>query len=119
MILSKELEEQLQRFRTTKSFALRGNLKKDLKDVIKMIKGYALNTECSTCCRNAMRELDAYMVSFDDAPVLQMKKSAIAFTGVKQKSLEEMSYKEIREIAAEKGIRGNIKRDELIKRIRA
>lgn len=111
MILNKELQEQLDRFRRTRSFRLDARLKKELAIIIKQIKGYNLNAECSTCCRNAMRELDAFMVQQDEVPVLQ-------FTGVKQKAPEEMTYAELKAIAKKQGITGNIKRDELIRRIK-
>lgn len=117
MILSKELTAQLDRFRRTRSFALPAPLKKELKDVIKVIKGYTLNAECGTCCRNAMRELDYYMNQIDEVPLLQ-KREVKPFTGVKQKNLDEMTYSELKAIAKEKGITGNIKRDELIRRIK-
>lgn len=117
MILSKELNEQLDRFRKTRSFRLDAPLKQDLKAVIQIIKGYTLNTECGTCCRNAMRDLDHYMNEQQDAPVLQMK-STVNFVGVKQWPLEEMSFKDIKAISKEHGIKGNYKKDELIRLIR-
>lgn len=117
MILSKELNAQIERYRRTKSFALPGPLKKELKDVIRVIKGYTLNAECGTCCRNAMRELESYMSQVEDVPLLQ-KREVKQFVGVKQKQLNEMTYSELKAIAKEKGIKGNIKRDELINKIK-
>lgn len=117
MILSKDLNAQIERYRRTKSFALDAPLKKELKDVIRVIKGYTLNAECGTCCRNAMRELDAYMSQVDEVPLLQ-KREVTPFIGIKQKPFEEMTYSELKAIAKEKGITGNIKRDELIRRIK-
>jgi hypothetical protein len=117
MILSKELNEQLERYRKTRSFRLDAPLKKDLKNVIQMIKGYNLNTECGTCCRNAMRDLDYYMSQHSEVPVLQVK-SNVTFVGIKQWPLEDMAFKDIKAIAKEKGIIGNFKRDKLIELIR-
>lgn len=118
MILSKELNEQLERFRKTRSFRLDAPLKRDLKSVILTIKGYTLNTECGTCCRNAMRDLDYYMSHQAEVPVLQVK-SNVTFVGIKQWPLEEISFKDIKAIAKEKGIIGNFKREKLIELIRA
>jgi hypothetical protein len=51
-----------------------------------------------------------------DEPAIKVKPQ-ITFIGVKQKRLDEMSYRELKDLAKSKGIIGNFKREKLIEEL--
>lgn len=57
MILSSELNAQLERFSKTRSCSLNSELKNELAMVLFDINGKRLNKSCGTCVRNAMQDV--------------------------------------------------------------
>ena len=57
MILSNELQAQVNRFGRTRSCSLTSELKNELAVILKEIKGIRLNKSCGTCIRNAMQDV--------------------------------------------------------------
>jgi hypothetical protein len=83
-------------------------LKNELALLLFQIKGTRLNKSCGTCIRNAMQDLINY---------LQNTQKTVAFVGIKQVppvNFDNMTYKELKELA---GVKGNIKREILIEMI--
>ena len=108
MILSNELQSQVTRFTQTRSCSMDSQLKNELALLLFQIKGTRLNKSCGTCIRNAMQDLINY---------LQNTQKTVAFVGIKQVppvNFDNMTYKELKELA---GVKGNIKREILIEMI--
>jgi hypothetical protein len=108
MILSNELQSQVTRFSKTRSCSMDSQLKNELAILLFQIKGTRLNKSCGTCIRNAMQDLINY---------LQNTQKTVAFVGIKQVppvNFDNMTYKELKELA---GVKGNIKREILIEMI--
>ncbi len=61
MILSKELNAQLERFSRTRSCSLGSELKNELALVLFETNGKRLNKSCGTCIRNAMQDVLNFM----------------------------------------------------------
>ena len=78
MKVSKELQEQVERFSRTRSFGLNAPLKKELADWYKAAGHGKLNIACSTCIRNGMGKL---LKSIQDGEHLVPR---IHFIGIKQ-----------------------------------
>lgn len=78
MKVSKELQDQVERFSKTRSFALNAPLKKELADWHKAAGHGKLNVACSTCIRNGMGKL---LKSIQDGEHLNPR---IHFIGIKQ-----------------------------------
>lgn len=78
MKVSKELQEQVERFSRTRSFGLNAPLKKELADWHKVAGHGKLNVACSTCIRNGMGKL---LKSIQDGEHLNPR---IHFIGIKQ-----------------------------------
>ena len=114
MNISVELREQAERFYKTRSFNLSHRLKQELADWLKATLDKKLNIKCGTCIRNAMNDLISYL--YVEQPAIKAKPQ-ITFIGVKQKRLDEMSYRELKDIAKAKGIIGNFKREKLIEEL--
>jgi hypothetical protein len=97
MKISEGLQGQLDRLSRTGSFGVSILLKKELKELtIKIGCTELVNMDCGTCVRRAMHDVNAYMKRVDSKPVLQMKMV---------KSAPEMTYKEMRRFAKDKGHR--------------
>jgi len=107
MILSKELQAQVDRFGKTRSCSLNSELKNELAIHLMAIKGIRLNKSCGTCIRNAMQDLL-------NASTKEVRIET--FIGIKQEApsadvdLDSMSYKELKQYA---GVKGNIKREKI------
>ena len=108
MKISKELQSQLDRLSRTGSFAVSILLKKELKQhTIDIGCTVLTNLDCGTCVRKAMHDVNAYQKRMESKPVLQMKMV---------KSETEMTYKEMRKFAKDKGHRlKNPTKEQLIK----
>lgn len=78
MKVSKELQDQVERFSKTRSFALNAPLKRELADWHKAAGHGKLNVACSTCIRNGMSKL---LKSIQDGEHLVPR---IHFIGIKQ-----------------------------------
>jgi hypothetical protein len=78
MKVSKELQDQVERFSKTRSFALNAPLKRELADWHKAAGHGKLNIACSTCIRNGMSKL---LKSIQDGEHLVPR---IHFIGIKQ-----------------------------------
>ena len=78
MKVSKELQDQAERFSKTRSFALNAPLKRELSDWYKAAGHGKLNAGCSTCIRNALGKL---LTSINQGDQL---KPRIHFIGIKQ-----------------------------------
>lgn len=111
MKISDELNAQAERYGRTYSFNLSVPLKHELALWYKSVCNKVLNIKCGTCIRNAMRDLIASMKN-DQKP--SIRKKIIPFTGVVNKALEDLSYKELKAMAKDKGIKGQYKKIELI-----
>lgn len=112
MKISEELSQQAERYERTRSFNLSNILKVELAAWYKDTQGKILNIGCGTCTRNAMRDLVAARNQS-----IQPAIRRVPFKGIvqpKPKAIEEMSYKELRAMAKEKGIKGTLKREEYI-----
>lgn len=112
MKISEELSQQAERYERTRSFNLSNILKVELAAWYKDTQGKTLNIGCGTCIRNAIRDLVAER-NQSTQPAIRR----VPFKGIvqpKPKTIEEMSYKELRAMAKEKGIKGTLKREEYI-----
>lgn len=128
MILSPELNAQLERFSRTRSCSLGSELKNELAIVLFETNGKRLNKSCGTCIRNAMQDVlnfishEVRIESFigvrheranavrperPDERELQQERESARKT---LEQLEKMSYKELKEYA---GVKGNIKRTKI------
>jgi hypothetical protein len=108
MILSNELQAQVDRFGRTRSCSLTSELKNELAVILKEIKGIRLNKSCGTCIRNAMQDVINHQM--DNVRIEK-------FIGIKQEApitedvdLDAMSYAELKAYA---GVKGNIKREKI------
>lgn len=128
MILSKELQAQVDRFGRTRSCSLSSDLKNELAIILFEIKGIRLNKSCGTCIRNAMQdvinftkneiELEHFIgirheranaVKPEEVTDEELEKEKKQSEELMQK-LNKMSYKELKEYA---GVKGNIKREKI------
>ena len=128
MILSPELNAQLERFSRTRSCSLGSELKNELAIVLFETNGKRLNKSCGTCIRNAMQDVlnfishevriesfigvrheraNAVRPETPDAEQMEKERNEVAKT---LEQLAEMSYKELKEYA---GVKGNIKRTKI------
>lgn len=114
MNISGELTAQAERFGKTRSFNMSHRLKQELAEWYYKRFNKSLNIKCGTCIRNAMNDLLSDMLG--DEPAIKAKPQ-ITFIGVKQKRLDEMTYRELKDIAKAKGIIGNFKREKLIEEL--
>ena len=91
---------QVDRYNLTRSFACNKPLLDELAQFDKAINGLTLNQSCSTCVRNAMRRLCAYLAESTAKP-------KISFIGVKQSAPDyaSMSYNQLKRAAKNKGIK--------------
>lgn len=94
MNISEQLRGQVERFNRTRSFALDNPAKKELAAWNKAAGFGTLNIGCSTCIRNAMQKLS-------NEVTLTPK---ISFIGVKQKSITEMTFNELKAEAKKRGL---------------
>lgn len=78
MKVSEELQQQVERFSKTRSFALNAPLKKELAEWHKAAGHGKLNIGCATCIRNGMSKL---LTSINEGEHL---KPRIHFIGIKQ-----------------------------------
>lgn len=78
MKVSNELQDQVERFSKTRSFALNAPLKRELADWHKAAGHGKLNIACSTCIRNGMSKL---LTSINEGEHLVPR---IHFIGIKQ-----------------------------------
>lgn len=128
MILSPELNAQLERFSKTRSCSLGSELKNELALVLFETNGKRLNKSCGTCIRNAMQDIlnfiqqEVKLANFigvrheranavhpdkpDEKQLQQEKEQA----GKTLEQLERLTYKELKAYA---GIKGNIKREKI------
>jgi hypothetical protein len=110
MKISNELQSQVDRYGRTGSFNLPKMLKVELAAWCQKVQNKVLNQNCGTCVRNAMRDL--YATQMIAEPKIKIKRTS--FIGVLQTPISEMSYKELKALATDKGIKGNFKKAELI-----
>ncbi len=105
---SKELQGQIDRLSRTGSFSVSMTLKKELKELTIEIGCTVLqNLDCGTCVRKAMHDVNAYSKRMESKPFVQMNMV---------KSAPEMTYKEMRRFAKDKGHRlKNPTKEQLIK----
>jgi len=108
MKLSKELQSQIDRLSRTGSFAVSMTLKKELKELTIEIGCTVLqNLDCGTCVRKAMHDVNAHQKRIQSKPFVKMNMV---------KSAPEMTYKEMRRFAKDKGYRlKNPSKEQLIK----
>ena len=78
MNISEELQQQLERYSSTRSFSLNAVMKKELNQWHISAGHGKVNLSCPTCVRNAMSKL---LKSINDGEHLKPK---IHFIGVKQ-----------------------------------
>ena len=78
MKVSKELQDQVERFSRTRSFGLNATFKRELADWHKAAGHGKLNVACSTCIRNGMSKL---LTSINEGEHLVPR---IHFIGIKQ-----------------------------------
>ena len=109
MKISKELQSQIERYNKTRSFALGQELLSELDELYQAQTEKKLNKRCGTCVRDAMRRISSIQ------PEPQKK---VEFLGVKQPSYEEMTFKEVKDIARAKGQHGNWSKDKIIQWLR-
>lgn len=114
MNISVELKAQLDRFSRTRSFNINHKLKQELADWYQTTLKKTLNIKCGTCIRNAMNDLLGHSIGSD--PAIKAKPQ-ITFIGVKQKQLDDMTYRELKDLAKARGIIGNFKREKLIEEL--
>lgn len=114
MNISDNLRAQAERYYRTQSFNLSNQDKQELATWYKSKFDKKLNIKCGTCIRNAMRDLVADI--YTQEPAIKLKPN-ITFIGVKQRTLEEMSYRELKDMAKAQGIIGNLKREKLIEEL--
>lgn len=101
---------QVDRYNLTRSFACNKPLLDELAEYDKTMNGQTLNKNCSTCVRNAMRRLCAYIESTKATP-------KITFKGIKQEAPDyasmiynnpdyaSMSYNQLKRAAKNRGIK--------------
>lgn len=91
---------QVDRYNLTRSFACNKPLLDELAEYDKTMNGLTLNKNCSTCVRNAMRRLCAYIESTKATP-------KITFKGIKQEAPDysSMSYNQLKRAAKNRGIK--------------
>lgn len=114
MILSNELQAQVNRFGRTRSCSLTSELKNELAVILKEIKGIRLNKSCGTCIRNAMQDvinhqmenvrIEKFIGIKQEAPIAQ--EAAVS----EDVDIFTMSYAELKAYA---GVKGNIKREKI------
>jgi hypothetical protein len=112
MKISEDLKQQVERYERTRSFNLNNVLKFELAAWYRDTQGKTLNISCGTCIRNAMRDLVA-AGNQSTQPAIRR----VPFKGIveeKPKNIAEMTYKELRAMAKEQGIKGTLKREEYI-----
>ena len=114
MNISTNLRAQVDRYHRTQSFNLSNQEKQELATWYRSKFNKSLNIKCGTCIRNGMRDLVAEMNTSE--PAIKLKPN-ITFIGVKQRTLEEMSYRELKDMAKAQGIIGNLKREKLIEEL--
>ena len=115
MKISEDLRIQMERYGRTSSFNLNNITKNELAIWYRDVQGKVLNISCGTCIRNAMRDLVANM---QNKPAQPSIRKVVPFKGITEsKPLTEMSYKELRALAKERGIKGTLKRDEYIEQL--
>ena len=113
MKISKDLQQQVERYGRTSSFNLNNVTKNELAAWYKDTQNKTLNISCGTCLRNAMRDIVAWFKRTSKEPAIRR----VPFKGIvqdKPKTISEMSYKELRAMAKDKGIKGTLKREEYI-----
>jgi hypothetical protein len=113
MKISKDLKQQVERYGRTSSFNLNNVTKNELAAWYKDTQNKTLNISCGTCLRNAMRDIVAWSKQGLKQPAIRR----IPFKGIveeKPKTIAEMTYKELRAMAKEQGIKGTLKREEYI-----
>lgn len=110
MKISNELQAQVDRYGRTGSFNLSNMLKSELAAWCLKAQNKVLNQGCGTCVRNAIRDL--YATRLISEPIIKVKRTS--FIGIAQTPISEMSYKELKALATDKGIKGNYKKAELI-----
>lgn len=113
MKISEDLKQQVERYERTRSFNLNNVLKFELAAWYRDTQAKTLNISCGTCIRNAMRDIVAWSKQASKEPSIRR----IPFKGIvqdKPKTITEMSYKELRAMAKDKGIKGTLKREEYI-----
>lgn len=122
MKISEGLQGQLDRLSRTGSFGVSILLKKELKELTIQIGCTELvNMDCGTCVRRAMHDVNAYQKRMESKPVLQMKRTEDEMKGGDiimsfEKKVTEMTYKEMRRFAKDKGHRlKNPTKEQLIK----
>jgi hypothetical protein len=109
MEISEQILSQLERLKKTGSFSLSMPYKKELARINNEIGGQPMpNLMCGTCVRTAMHNLNRFLTQKETKPVL-------AFKGVK--SINEMTFNELRTKAKANGFKANRKttKIELIK----
>jgi hypothetical protein len=112
MKISEDLKQQVERYERTRSFNLNNVLKFELAAWYRDTQGKTLNISCGTCIRNAMRDIVAFSKQATEPAIRR-----IPFKGIveeKPKTIAEMTYKELRAMAKEQGIKGTLKREEYI-----
>lgn len=128
MILSSELNAQLERFSKTRSCSLPSELKNELAMILFDINGKRLNKSCGTCVRNAMQDVLNFIshevkienfigVRHERAnavhPNLPDREEEAKERQQVAKTLEQLSRLTYKELKAYAGIKGNIKREKI------
>lgn len=94
---SKELQTQLDRLSNTGAFAVSTTLKKELQELTVSIGvNKLINLDCGTCVRQSMHQVNAHFRK--STPVLSMNMV---------KSVNEMTFSELRKSAKAKGFKIN------------
>jgi len=109
MKISKELKSQIERYNKTRSFSLGQELLSELDELYQAQTEKKLNKRCGTCVRDAMRRISSIQLE---------PQKKVEFLGVKQPSYEEMTFKEVKDIARAKGQHGNWSKDKIIQWLR-
>ena len=128
MILSPELNAQMERFSKTRSCSLGSELKNELALVLFETNGKRLNKSCGTCIRNAMQDVlnfishEVRLESFigvrheranaviPETPDREEEAKEAEQVEKTLKELEQLSYADLKKYA---GIKGNIKREKI------
>ena len=122
MILSSELNAQLERFSKTRSCSLNSELKNELALILFDINGKRLNKSCGTCVRNAMQDVLNFIsrevkltqfigIRHEQANDHSDRVTDTTRAGESLKAqLDKMTYKELKAYA---GVKGNIKREKI------
>ena len=109
MIVSKELQSQLDRLANIGAFSLSQPQKYELQKHVKEIGANELiNLDCGSCVRRSMHDLNSYMKRSTSKPLL-------AFKGVKSNT--ELTFNQLRTKAKAKGFKATrtTSKTELIK----